>query len=543
MKARSIEWIVTAAVCLALGLATGFYVRVSSDQPPAARGPTATADTIEFTPQSLRNLGVEIGRVQPTTFTRYRSVPAIVQKKPLTEQPLYAPFGGRVDRIFVEPGMLVTGGRKILTLVRDPIARPRLSLTEEILKPAQEAIHRTVIALRKSREEVRIFRTELDRVREFTGKIGADDFPILPRKTEIDLRYQLNRAEKDYEQARLELMKHGFSAAQIDDIVEGKPIPRHGEDTWKRALERNGLWPESAASLHAALPATVRSMPWIIATIGELSASGLLVPDLTQWLRGDEQAGRYLLEIGALLQKGHSIPDLVRLYELGAFRPVIEIVPPAGIDWDVHEILTKPGARVTAGTPLVTLLDPRMMYLRTLPAGGEKAHILRALEKRSTCTAAPLVPGTGPRLTGLKIAYVTSETAEGGTVAWVELENEPLAIVDEADGRTHRSWKLRSGLQYALEVPTERQDNVYVLPSSAVTEDGAAKVVFVQDGNSFKRVEVEVSHQDEEHAVVPIDRHTMLFPDDPVATKGAFALSLALRARTAPAADHHGHQH
>jgi multidrug efflux pump subunit AcrA (membrane-fusion protein) len=469
----------------------------------------------------------------------------VVVATPFTEQPVYAPIGGRVLDVRAEPGLVVAAGTTVATLVRDPIPRPSLTLTGEILRPATEEIHRSVVELRKSREEVRIARTELERVQKFTAKVAGQEYPILPKQRAIDLQYQLSRAQKAYERAELELKKHGFTDQQIKQVAAGGSIPRLSEASWKRALERNGLWPRSAEELWGSLPPGVRNLPWAIATVGELAASGLATADLTGWLQTDPKAGERFLELGALLQRGYSLSDLQRLHGQNALGAIVEVAAPGVLevpDWDVHDIHVKPGARVEAGASLLTLLNPRVMYLKTEPVGGEMADLLGAISEGARCNARPLIAGSGPELLGLTIAFITGDDRSGASVAYADVKNKPLAANGSGTNK-RRSWTLRSGLRYMLRIPVEKRDKVYVLPSGAVTDDGPHKVVFIQDGDSFRLVEVEIAYRDHEVVVIPINAHTKIFPGDPVVQGGAFALGLALQKSDTTVDPHAGHEH
>jgi multidrug efflux pump subunit AcrA (membrane-fusion protein) len=547
MTGRRWEVLVAAVVFTLLGLAGGWFAARQTG-PGAEQGPEGghgQGQPPKLSPATLKNLGVSIGTIRPTTFVRYREIPAVVVATPSTEQPVYAPIGGRILEVRAEPGLVVAAGTTVATLVREPLPRPSLTLTGEILRPATEEIHRSVVELRKAKEEVRIARTELERVEKFTGKVAGQEYPILPKQRAIDLRYQLSRAQKAYERADLELKKHGFTDQQIELVAAGGAIPRLSEASWKRALERNGLWPRSAAELCASLPAAVRNLPWAIATVGELAASGLATPHLTDWLQKNPGAGERFLELGAMLQRGYSLSDLQRLYRLNALGAVVEVVAPGAgevADWDVHDIHVKPGAKVEAGTPLLTLLNPRMMYLRTEPVGGEVADLLKAISAGAECKARPLVAGSGPTIEGLTIGFITGDDRTGQSVAYADVKNEPLAAKGP-DGGQRRSWKLRSGLKYVLRIPVEKQENVYVLPSDAVTDDGPHKVVFLQDGDTFRPVEVEIGHRDHEVVVIPINERTEIFPDDPVVLHGAFALGLALTSGGDKLDPHAGHKH
>lgn len=533
----------------ALGVAGGWLAAMQLGSDTAAGGheePEGAAQTTPaLPPATLKNLGVTVGEAEIGTFTRYRSIPAVVQRTAFNAQPVFAPFGGRVADVLVDIGTVVEPGDTLVTVVRDPIPRPTLTLTEDVLKPANESIHATVIELRKSRAEIRIAETELKRVEQYTGRVGEEEIPILPRQRAIDLKYELLRGTKSAEQAELELTKHGLTEEQIEAVANGGAIPNLSEDNWKRALKRNGLWPPSADVLYGVLTEKHRSMRWVIATIGELSASGLNTPELVEWLKAEPEACDHFLQIGSLLQKGHSVSDIRRLHELNAFEPIIEVRAPTGAeDWNVDETLIRPGARVEAGATLLTLLNPRVMYLKLSPVGGEKSDVLRALTEKAPCEARPLVDGSGPNLSDVRLSFATGKPGEaGGSLTLAEVKNEPLTETTGEDGRKHRTWKLRDGLKYMLRIPTVTMENVFVLPSAAVAVDGPHKVVFIQDGDSFRDVMVEIVYQDEEVAVIPAGKETALFPGDPVVTGGAFSLGIALKSGSAQPDAHAGHSH
>ena len=536
---------IVAALCTLVGLVCGGAVAGGFESETTSKeADSSTGGGPHLSPATLENLGVRVGEIQPTTFFRSVSVAAVVVDTPTTEQPVFAPIGGRIESIDVERGTVTKPGSTVVTLVRDPLPRPQLTLTADVLRPAQERLHESVLELRRSAEEVRISQTELTRIEQFTGKVGGRDLPIIPRQRAIDLRYQLSRSEKAHEQARLELKKHGLTDAQISEVEGGAALPVLNEETWQRALARNGLWPDEAQKLSAALPDSLRALPWVTATIGELAASGLATPELTKWI-ATEDVGQHFLEFGVLLQRGHTLEDLKRLHALNALEPVVRVVAP-GLDdegsWDVLDVPTKRGAKVEAGDRLLTLRDPRRLFLRTEPVGGEVASILVAAKERHNIEARPLIRESGPTLEKLTITYVESSLENEGTIAFVEIRNDVLSEIDRGPATTSRTWALREGMRYLLNVPTEKLDNVFVLPASAVTEVGPNKVVFLPDGDTFKPVPIIVAYEDDEAVVIPATKDVSLFPGDSVVQSGAFELGLAMKGGDAPDA-HAGHKH
>lgn len=492
---------------------------------------------------TLRNMGVTTGELELQTYVGTRDIPAIVEALPLNEQPLFAPIGGRVQEIRAQPGMMVNAGDVLMVLHRDPIPRPELLLTREILRPTSESIHEAVVELRRTLLEISILRVETKRVAEFTATSGTDDLPILPKQKQIDLGYKLQRAETSHSQAIHELEKHGFDEKQIREIADGKAIPNLGEVSWQRALQRNGLWPAAAAELLELLPTRLRQLPWVIATIGELAASGLIRGELLAWLKTVPKDCGHFLEIGSLLQRGYTVADIRALHELGALNAVIEIAAhPRMKDWDVGALNVKAGAHVEAGARLLTLVNSRSMYIKCQPVGGEQFDILKAVEKGTRCRAVPLVEKAGPTLEGLVIEYLSSGNEASDAVAYLPALNEVLAVRSGSSGARHRSWKLRNGLQYVLQVPVETVGDVFVIPASAVARIGERRVVFTVAGTHFHEVEIEIIASNDQVVVVPYKEGSILFPGETIVQSGAYALEMALRGEVKQDA-HAGHSH
>jgi multidrug efflux pump subunit AcrA (membrane-fusion protein) len=501
-------------------------------------------DHLDISEQALKNLGVTFVEAAPVDFSRNVGIPAVVVAPVGSEIPVTAPVSGRVLEIRVPEGSVVAAGAVVATLLRDPIAPPELVVTAEIFQPAGEQLHQAVGELRKARRNLDLLNTELERLQKFAESGTEGGYPIVPRKNLIDLKYEISRAEKELANAHSEMHRHGLSEEQIAEIESGHPTPFLGQRLWKKALEQNGLWPAEAEALSKALPDDLREAPRVIATIGELAATGLANPALVAWLKDNADAGRDFLHVAALLQRGSTLREVQFLQQAGGLSPVVEVRAPQGgaPDFDVRVLLVKPGEHVEAGARLAVLDDARVLHLGAEAAGGDATRLIAALTEGATLEARPLVDGTGPVLKGLSILFARNDEADSGTVATLRIPNEEL-VSRELEKARFRTWKLRPGLRYMLQVPVHTWKGVYVVPSDAVVEDGLERIVFLKDGDGVKPAKVVVVWQDQEVAVLD-GKSSQLFPDDEVAQHGAFALRLALRAGSGePAGAHAGHNH
>lgn len=546
MKPAILTSLVAGLACTAIGLATGFFVGRQlghdhdHDEEPAGAAPSEAHDhDHDLSSTTLANLGVTLAPARREDFTVTSSVTAVIENAPTTVQPIVAPVGGRIVELLAQPGDVVEPGGGIVRLLREPLPRPQLTLTGPLLSPASESLHDAVHMLRQARAEVELVTRELERVEQFTEPKGDGALPVLPRQRAIDLRQDLARAKAAWAHRVAELDKHGLTEAQIEDIARGAALPAFDDAMWRQALRHNGLWTGAAQVVHEALPEDVQSIPWVIATIGELAANGLVGPELGAWLAETPEAGRRFLAVGALLQQGFTLPAIRRLHELGALDPEVVLPAPRQVapDWDVADVLVKPGVEIEAGQAVAILRDPRVLRLRATPLGSEVALLARAVAEGVPCRAEPLIEGTGPVLEGLRVQRLVEDEGRGDGVAYAPVANEPLA---SAPGGP-RSWQLRPGMRYVLRVPERVLSGVFVLPAAALVEEGPAHVVFIRDEHGLEPVEVRVLHRDDRFAAVDVPADSHLAEGVEVVRTGAFALSLALQAEAGGAAHPHHH--
>ena len=282
-----------------------------------------------------------------------------------------------------------------------------------------------------------------------------------------------------------------------------------------------------------------------------MSAAGLANQELADWLKARPEAGKYFISIAGLIQQGSSLEHIDTLFKQKALSPIVEVKVPnfkTVSDWDVMRVLVKFNDRVEAGAKLAELADRREMVLKAEPVGSDMPLLLAALENGTELEAAPLISGSGPDLKSLHVLYTDSdnrseESPTVGLVAYLRVPNTPIGMSSVKDvPLKFRSWKLRSGLRYQLRVPLRQWKDVIVLPAESVTDDGADKVVYVRNGDSFESKKVVVAYQD--HEVIVLDaKNSDVFSGDEVVVRGAFGLGLAMKSGTGAVDPHAGHSH
>ncbi len=550
MKAKVFPVLIMSVLFTAIGLVCGWYgaaralggsaahdVRGATDEHGAAAD-QAHAGALILSAETLANMGVRVTEAALTDYSRCQPITAVVAPTPRATQGVYAPVAGRVQSIDAEFGAVVAGGDVVVTLVRTPLARAALVLTEEVIKPVSENLHGSVNNFHRATIAVDVLEAETKRLEQFAS--SEDGIPLLPKSEILKVRYELMHAERELVIARHELERHGLSEEQLVQVEEGR-IPMINSAVWRGALEHNGFWTPLAQEVYSALPERLQSLSWTVATLGELVAGNLLDRSFVEWLGEDPHVADFFLEIGGMLQRGHSFADIRELYSLGALEPVVRIkAPGAAPDWDVSDLLVKPGQPVGAGDQLLLLENPRALIVRAEPTSSEIEIMIEAMTAGVAMAASPLTTGAGPELDGLTIRRIYSVEGGMGTVADIPVVNRPLIARKGSQKETFRSWELRQGQRYTVRVPIDVYEQVYVFPVDAVIDDGPDKVVFLKSGDSFTKIKVEVLYQD--HEVVVIPGSADFFPGNPIVTSGTLALGLANE--TGPAADDgHGHAH
>lgn len=501
-------------------------------------GDTASTKVTTLSAQTLKGLGVEIAPAQRSDFVRVRRIQAVVVDRPLNARPVAAPLGGLVTDVRVEVGQITQGGDLLVALARDPIQRPKPELTASIFAPLNESVHELSAKLRSAAADVVVTQRELDRVRPFVEK------RTLPKKMEIDLIYLLEKQQKVLESTRKDLHLHGLTEAEIAAVEAGKHPPA-SRKLWKRALQHNGIWTDNAEAIHSLLidSGCDCDLPWCVASIGELAATGLVTEALVTAFEEDPDLLVRFADVAGLLLQGMPLGTILELSKKGALEERIVVRAPgeSSTRWDVEAVLVRPGQRVQPGQELISVHDARRMWLRLQPVGAEMPLVLKALQERTPLAARPLVKGAGPMLEGVRLTRLETHTAhaERGGLAIAEVENRALG--GGGDGSVVRSWALREGLRYLVEVPLQSLEGRFVLPFDGVTRSGPDRIVFLQDGSSFRAQVVHVEYEDDQVAVIADDGS--IFEGDMVVTHGAFALGLALDTGGDTGESDHGHAH
>ena len=472
---------------------------------------------------ALKNLNVKFQTLKKAEQTVYTRIPAVVRSPAKNHQVLYSPWSGRVKSIATSIGQKAEADKVLVEIIRDPLPRVELRMTENILKLASEEFHTSLGEYKKAAAVLKIYKAELKRLTDFQ-KQADSDAPIVPRKEIINLKYEVTKAEQDFKNTEEKLLLHGSSEKDLARIQKGEEL--HVDHSfWLNSLKANGLWSKQAQKLFNTLPKKVQTRSWIIPSIAELSAEDFISDKLIATVKQNKTLAQNFIEAAGLIQQGYSVEQLVDLTQQQAFQKIMKLSFPT--DADVTKINIRRGQRIEIGAELISLRDPSLMYLEVQALGSEKAEVKKALKEKWSVIAQALTDKSIKSYKSLTVSHLQEDSTGSRLLkAIVPIKNRLLSE-NKRDKSVYRSWELQDGLRFYLQVPRAVHKNAFEVPASAVLDSGSDKIVIVKEGETYYERPVHIVYSNDDRAI--LSAASELRPNEQVVSNGAFALQLALQ--------------
>lgn len=202
------------------------------------------------------------------------------------------------------------------------------------------------------------------------------------------------------------------------------------------------------------------------------------------------------------------------------------------------------GQLVNAGDVLGVFADYSLLLVKG-QAFETDLKSLTAAKQRNWDVEVQLLDNSSSESVGsLPIKWIDSEIdPQTRTVPfYCELPNSANEYKHTGESSSFLEWRFRPGQRIQIQVPIEVWSEQFVLPIDAVTRDGLSSYVFIQNGDSFTRVEVHEKFRNTTNVVIENDGS--VFPGDVVALRGAHQLNLAIKNSSGGGIDPHaGHNH
>jgi membrane fusion protein, heavy metal efflux system len=203
-------------------------------------------------------------------------------------------------------------------------------------------------------------------------------------------------------------------------------------------------------------------------------------------------------------------------YGAGAGGRVSVRSPVAGV---VGERNVSPGARVEAGAPLFTIVDPSVVWLRVNVPAAQAANVSRSA-------------GVEFRVEGSSKVYVARRVVSVGSV--IDSLSRTVPVLFEVG---NADFTLKVGANATVAVRTGQRQAGVVIPSSAVLDEDGRPIAYVQaEGEAFEKREITVGGRAGDRVLV----RAGVKSGDRVVTGAAYQVRLASLSTSVPA---HGHEH
>ncbi|MEK7469665.1 MAG: hypothetical protein AAB074_20005 [Planctomycetota bacterium] len=175
MVRSALVHVTLSLLCTALGLLAGWRIWKPGPAPAAAKTPPPGATAVSA--QARKNLGIVIGEIKSTPWTRVARFPAVIESVPGSEATLKAPSSGTVVEVRTRAGSVIAAGASVATLrgaagesitIPAPTGATDWDLVESRVAAGERVEAGAVIAVLRDARRMRV-----------RAETGGDDAPVL----------------------------------------------------------------------------------------------------------------------------------------------------------------------------------------------------------------------------------------------------------------------------------------------------------------------------------------------------------------------------
>jgi len=201
--------------------------------------------------------------------------------------------------------------------------------------------------------------------------------------------------------------------------------------------------------------------------------------------------------------------------------------------YEVQELHAQLGQQIQAGQTLCTLSNHQSLFVEGRAFRSEIPLVQRAIEHNLPIEFQLLEEADHDWRTPISPAVIHNLANELNddkrTVSfYLPLQNQFRTY--QRAGKTLYLWRFRPGQRVRLQVQVEMLENVFVLPSAAVVNEGAERYVFRRNGDLYERKPVHVRYETREKVV--IDNDGSVSPGVHIVQRGAAQLNRALKSQS-----------
>ncbi len=210
----------------------------------------------------------------------------------------------------------------------------------------------------------------------------------------------------------------------------------------------------------------------------------------------------------------------------------------------ITELKARRGQSVAAGDELVQLSDFSQILIEGHAFQRDGKVLRQVADTGADVQAVIESSGDGPDLVdGLRVISIGSEVGLQSRALpfYVSLANK-IERSEQRGEKRYLSWLYKPGQRLTVRLPVLRIENAIVVPEDAVAEEGSERYLFVDNGDHFDRVPVEVIARDSVNVAIANDGQVL--PSQFIAVNGAHQLQMAMKNKSGGSIDPHaGHNH
>ena len=224
--------------------------------------------------------------------------------------------------------------------------------------------------------------------------------------------------------------------------------------------------------------------------------------------------------------------------------PIIPHPDHIDVEFLVTELETRRGEAVVAGQQLAQLSDYSRLLIEGHAYQRDGDALRNAADSEGSVQAVfDQSGGKVETIKDLHVDYIGNEIRrDSRSLPFYVALNNRIERSELRGSKRYASWRYKPGLRLTVRLPVSQIENAIVVPKDAVAEEGPERYVFVENGDHFDRVSVEVLARDS--VSVAIANDGQVWPGQSIAVSGAHQLQMAMKNQAGGAIDPHaGHNH
>lgn len=480
-----------AAVFAHAGHGNEFHQSGETTQIPAA---------ISVDAETSKRIGIKVESVKAQRLAVGIKTTGQIETLPNQKVEVRAPVSGTAVELLVQPGDKVSKGQALAVLSSSELGQLRV---ESIAKRAEAEGD-----LQQAQADFKLARENYDRQLQISAAEIAQAQTQLTAVTKqyqreqelVNKRSVVQAAQENY-QRQVEIAQAEIGRAETELTIAKEQFDRDKELAASGAIARRTMLESQAHFAEAkATVAKAKSRPEVIKAETEIKQAEVDLP--MRELRESQgrvaeakaqltraQSRREVLEAENQLKRGKTAVEVAqsrirladaayqaRLQQLGTVandRGLVTVVAP--ISGTVADRSITPGESVKAEKPLMSLLNDSRVFATANIYEKDLNQVKQGQEVRVKVANLPDRTFKG------KIALIGSSVSGETRVVPVKAE------LDNING------ELKPGLFAELEILTDKTStNILAIPSAAVVDVSGKKTVYVQNGNAYQAVEIEL---------------------------------------------------